>query len=289
MPRLSASQIYNIVQCPYRVELNIHGDPNEKLPHSEFFMKLIEDGVEHEKDVITEIGYKEVSEEGTLEERAKITAELMKEKTPWIYQGVLLKDDLVGIPDLLEYTRDHYEPVEIKSGLRVKEEYAMQICFYSYLLGQITGDGPKKGRVINAEKEYLDVFIASWWEKFEERFNYQKKLVSGKSHDDIALGSACNNCPWRKFCEKKARAKDDLTLISGLSRANKAKLISAGIKTQSDARRMDPMIANDIKGVGPNSLIKFRDQAQVNLDNKMRIIAEPEFREAPVEIFIDLE
>lgn len=289
MPKLTASQLYNLVQCPYRVELNIYGDPNEKLPHSEFFTKLIEDGIAHEKDVISEIAFKEVPAEGTLEERADITAGLMKERTPWIYQGVLLKDELVGIPDLLEYVSDHYEPVEIKSGLRVKDEYAMQICFYSYLLGQITGNGPKKGRIINANKEFLDVFVSGWWEKFEKRFEYQKKIVNAEAHDDLAIGSACNNCPWRKFCESKARAQDDLTLISGLSRANKEKLINIGIKTQRDASKMDPIISKDIKGLGPASLEKFRAQAQVNIENKMRVITEPQFREAPVEIFIDLE
>ena len=289
MPKLTASQLYNLVQCPYRVELNIYGDPNEKLPHSEFFMKLIEDGIEHEKEVISDIAFKEVPSEGTLEERAKITAGLMKEKTPWIYQAVLLKDDLVGIPDLLEYVGDHYEPVEIKSGRGVKEEYAMQICFYAYLLGQITGNGPKRGRIINADKEFLEVFVSGWWEKFEKRFEYQKRIVRAEAHDDLAIGGACNNCPWRKFCEQKARVQDDLTLISGLSRVNKARLIRAGIKTQRDAGRMDPAIANEIKGLGPVLVNKFREQAQVNLENKMRVFAEPEFREAPVEIFFDLE
>ena len=289
MPRLSASQLYNLVQCPYRVHLNIYGDQKKKLPDSEFFAKLIEDGVLHEKDVITDIPYTEVPSKGTLEERAKLTKELMDKKTPWIYQGVLLTRDMVGIPDLLEFVSDHYEPVEIKSGSSVKDEYAMQVCFYASLLGKVTGQGPKKGKVINVNKDFLDVFITSHWEKFEKRFEYQKDIVSGKVSDDLALGSACNNCPWRKFCESKAKKADDLTLISGLSRANKAKLIAAGVKTQTDASKMDIKIANGIKGIGPTSVFNYREQAQVNLEGKQRLQNEPVFRQAPIEIFIDLE
>jgi len=289
MPRLSASQLYNLIQCPYRVHLDIYGDPKKKSPHSDFLMKLIEDGVEHEKDVISDIPFTEVPVKGTLEERAKLTEELMKKKTPWIYQGVLLNKDMVGVPDLLELKSDHYEPIEIKSGSNVKDEYAMQLCFYAYLLGQITGQGPKKARIININKDFLDVFVTSYWEKFEEQLDCQKKIVSGKVTDDLALGAVCNNCHWRKFCESKAKKADDLTLISGLSRSNKAKLISAGIKTQSQAAEMDIKIANDIKGLGPTSLFKYKEQAQVNLENKQRLQNEPEFRQAPIEIFIDLE
>lgn len=289
MPRLSASQIYNLVQCPYRVYLNIYGEQSKKLPHSDFFIKLIEDGVQHEKEVIIDIPYTEVPSDGTLEERSKITKELMDNKTPWIYQGVLLTNDMVGIPDLLEFLSDHYEPVDIKSGTSVKDEYAMQICFYAYLLGQITDHGPKKGKIINIKKKFLDVFVTSYWEKFEKYLNYQKEIVSGRVSDDLAIGSVCNNCPWQKFCESKAKKSDDLTLISGLSRANKARLIEAGVKTQTEAAKMDIKVVGNTKGLGPISIFKYKEQAQVNLEGKQRVQNEPEFRQAPIEIFIDLE
>lgn len=289
MPRLSASHLYSLVQCPYRVHLNLYGDPSKRLPESEFLMKLIEDGVAHEKEVAAEIPYVEVPAKGALEQRAQITKELMDKKTPWIYQGVLLTSDMVGIPDLLELVSGRYEPVDIKSGHSVKEEYAMQICFYAHLLGQLTGEGPKRGRIINIDKDRLEVFISGYWDKFEERLKYLKKIIANEVSDNLAIGSVCNSCPWRRFCEKKAKDQDDLTLISGLSRANKTRLSAAGITSQSAAAKMDIAIANDIKGLGPNSLFKYKQQAQVNLENKQRLLSEPELEEKPIEIFIDLE
>jgi len=252
-------------------------------------MKLIENGVKHEEEVVSDIPYVKVSEEGSLNERAKETKKLMDKQTPWVYQGVLLKGDMVGVPDLLEWVKDHYEPIEIKSGRRIKKEYALQLCFYSHLLGEVTGKRPSSARVINIDKEKIDVDCGKWRTEYEKEIKYLKKIVTGKESDELAIGSVCNDCPWRKFCENEAKKKDDLTLIHNLGRANKFKLKAAGINTQREAAAMDISSLAKIKGLGPASLIKLKEQAEVNLAKEVRIIKKPQIREAPIEIYIDLE
>ncbi|MDD4995351.1 MAG: TM0106 family RecB-like putative nuclease [Patescibacteria group bacterium] len=289
MPRLSASQLYNFSQCPYRVHLDIFGDEKEKSPESDFLAMLIEEGVRHEKDAIAEMPFLEVEARGTLTARAEVTRDLMKKKTPWIYQGVLLTRTMVGIPDILEYTGGRYIPVEIKSGAGLKEAYIQQICFYDELLGELFGRRSGRGKIINIKKEILEVDCNASRRAFLDNLAALKKIASGEEESELAIGSDCNNCHWRKFCEEKARAEDDLTLIHGLGRAFKEGLRQAGIKTQGQAAKVDPSLAREIRRLGPAKLEKFREQAKVNIAGKMMVFARPTMRCAPLEIFIDLE
>src|SRR5512135_1832290 len=101
LPRLSASDFFKYEKCPNWVYWDLFGDPKDKGDVPEMMKKLREDGVLHEKRVIEHLGpFVEVPMEGTLEEQAAKTLELMKAGER-IYQGVLMDNDWVGRPDIL--------------------------------------------------------------------------------------------------------------------------------------------------------------------------------------------
>ena len=62
---------------------------------------LWDKGVQHEKDVVDGMEVLDLSV-GSREERFKKTIQAMKDGEDWIYQGVLIHDNLLGIPDLLK-------------------------------------------------------------------------------------------------------------------------------------------------------------------------------------------
>ena len=107
------------MQCPHRVWRDVYGPQNEKVKEVNPFIKLLWDrGVLYEEKIIKELGeYLDLSK-GSLEDRFTKTKEAMKNRTPLIYQGVLMVDNIVGIPDLLKLNIDGtYIPVDIKSGM----------------------------------------------------------------------------------------------------------------------------------------------------------------------------
>ena len=117
---ITASKLYDYTQCPHRVWRDIYGPKEEKIKETNPFVQLLCDkGVCYEKKVISEIGkYLDLSK-GSLDERFTKTIEAMKDGESLIYQGVLTKDNLSGIPDLLKIMPDgQYVSIDIKSVLR---------------------------------------------------------------------------------------------------------------------------------------------------------------------------
>ena len=96
---ITATEFYNYVQCPAKVYLNKYGDEGKKLPLSEFMQKKMQDGIQHEKEVISDMDFIEV--EPTSDQQAFMkTLQLMRLGVNRIYQGVLMHNKLYN--DLLK-------------------------------------------------------------------------------------------------------------------------------------------------------------------------------------------
>ncbi len=52
MTMITASMLYNLVQCPHRVALDQHGDPSQRDPVDEFVQLLWERGSTYEREVV---------------------------------------------------------------------------------------------------------------------------------------------------------------------------------------------------------------------------------------------
>ena len=115
---ITASKLYDFIQCPHKVWRDEHGLQDEKIKETNPFVELLwERGVLHEEKVISEIGPFVNLAEGSLENRVKKTLEEIERGTPLIFQGVLRYGNLLGIPDLLKkMPNGKYIPADIKSG-----------------------------------------------------------------------------------------------------------------------------------------------------------------------------
>lgn len=147
MKYVTAQDLYNYAQCPYRVYLDENGDLSQKGKVGSFVELLWDSGLRNEKEVINSIGMENITEvkEVDNEQAFKTTIKLMKDGVSIIYHGCLMKDKMLGIPDLLIKEDDcdsdlgdyHYEAVDIKSGKgiedertnRFKKHYAYQVIF----------------------------------------------------------------------------------------------------------------------------------------------------------------
>jgi hypothetical protein len=117
--RITASKLYNFIQCEHRVWRDQYGPKEEKIQETNPFVQMLWDkGVAFEKEVISKMGdYLDMSGLD-FEDSAKMTVETMSRKTPLIYQCVLIYENLMGIPDLLRLMPDgNYMPIDIKSGM----------------------------------------------------------------------------------------------------------------------------------------------------------------------------
>jgi hypothetical protein len=114
---ITASVLYDLVQCPKRVERDMFGDPGKRDEVSPFVEMLWRRGALYEQEVMAQSGLVALDlsrAEG--DEKEQLTLEAMRRSVPLIYNGRISAGDLVGIPDLLRFDGEGYIPIDIKSG-----------------------------------------------------------------------------------------------------------------------------------------------------------------------------
>jgi uncharacterized protein len=255
--------------------------------------KMADDGVTHEKQILDKTHCYVLH---TVNDAAAYqqTIECMKRGESNIYGGTVIFENFIGRPDILKkvsgkssFGKFSYEAVDIKSGKHLKEEYRMQIMFYSYILEKISEKAPIHGRVINSENKELVFDTADEKTRFNEIFEKIKLIINGKDEHPV-ICSRCSECVWKEFCFEKAKEIQDLSLIYRLTRVQKNSLLDKGIKTLSDLAKANiSTLSDDVLSV--EQLKRFKIHANVLLKNEAYFIEKPKLPKSKVEVFLDVE
>lgn len=320
---ITASKLYDFMQCPHRVWRDIYGPQEEKIQETNPFVKMLwEKGVQYEKDVISNIGALLDLSDGSLDDRFQKTVEAMKIKTPLIYQGVLIKDNLRGVPDLLRLMPDGtYLPIDIKSGMglegvdeeegddgKPKEHYAVQLALYCDVLRKLGFENAKKGLIYdikgkeveyNLEQPIGKIKKMSFWQLYEDTLNKVSLLLENKVQNKPAIAGACKLCPWYNSCKKWATDVDDPTCLFYLGRSKRDILNEdVGVNSIMDILNLD---VNDLmsrkksdkeflKGLAQKTIDKIITRANVLKNIKAPVIYEEiAFPSVNYELFFDIE
>jgi uncharacterized protein len=313
---ISASMLYDYVQCPHRVRLDLFADPHDRDDVSAFVELLWERGNAFERNVIEalEEPFLNLKDE-PLSERERLTREAMASRQSLIYGGRILSDDLLGEPDLLRLEGNGYVPGDIKSGAatehenddedgKPKKHYAVQLSLYADILRRmgLTGGGHPFVWDIHGEEVAYDLnssrgprIKSSMWDEYLEALKETRALATGRASTTGAWASICNHCHWRTLCKSELEATDDLTLIPELGRAAREKL--SGVFTtvaELAAADLGPFIQGSkttIQGVGASTLTRFHARARLQKEDNPK----PYFLEAVplphgrLELFFDVE
>jgi len=321
MKNITASKLYDYIQCPHKVWRDVYGSQEEKIDPNPFVQLLWDKGTSHEKKIIHGIGeYLDLSEI-PFSERSEMTIEAMKNKTPLIYQGVIKYDDLLGIPDLLKFMPDgQYIPIDIKSGKgfdgadqaddepgKPKKHYAVQLCLYSDVLNKLGFGKDFQGSIIDISGTKVDYPLmdaqgsrnpSTWWDEYEDIKTKVKLLLENKTHNKPALGSPCKLCDWSKSCKKWCKETEDLTNIFYLGRGKRDVLnTDLGITKVGEIPDMDISSLMEKKkkdktfliGIAETTLQKVIKRANVVIGAKPVFYRPITFPFVSKELFFDIE
>jgi len=223
---ITASLLYNYLQCQHRVWRDIYGPQEEKIKETNPFVELLwNKGVKHEDHIISKIGEFLDLRTGSLDERFEKTIEALKSGIPLIYQGVIRYENLLGIPDLLKRLPDgSYLPIDIKSGMafsgvdedegeegKQKKHYTVQLCLYVDVLIKLGFAKEKRGKIIDIHSTETEYDLVSqrgprtketWWEYYERIKNEVEFLLKNQYKNRPAMAGICKLCPWCNSCKK---------------------------------------------------------------------------------------
>ena len=245
---ITASKLYDYLQCPHKVWRDVYGPQDEKSQDSNPFIELLwNKGVQHEEKILTKIGdYIDLSE-GSLDERFEKTIQAMKNKVPLISQGVLRYENLLGIPDLLKkLPDDSYVPIDIKSGMAIegvdekageegkpKKHYAVQLCLYNDLLNKLGFANHSLGKIIDIHGQEVVYNLndpmgkktpKTWWEFYEEIKEHVGFLLKDQYRNKSMNSSLCKLCAWYNSCNKWCVETQDLTNVFYIGRSDRDRL-----------------------------------------------------------------
>ena len=235
--------LYNLIQCPHRLTLDLHEDPSRKDPESKFVQLLWERGTAFENEVVRklQIPFTDLSALSN-KERERRTMDAVAQKAGLIYGGRMRAGNLLGEPDILRWNdKMGYVAGDIKSGGgeegeddvgsgKPKKHYAVQLALYTDILETL---GMSKGRFpfiwdVHGEEVTYDLNAPqgpktpqTLWELYREKLIQAEEIVSQPGITLPALGSTCKQCHWRSHCTGRVERTDDLTLIAELGRAKR--------------------------------------------------------------------
>jgi len=310
---ITASSLYDYIQCPHRVWRDIYGPQEEKIQETNPFVKLLwEKGIKHEEKIISKLGGFWNLKEGSIDERFQKTIEAMKNKTPLIYQGVLKYENMLGIPDLLRILPDYsYMPIDIKSGVgfegaheeegeegKPKKHYAVQLCLYNDLLKRLGFAAHNSGKIIDICGEEVEYDLIAqmgvktketWWELYERIKKHVDLLIKNQEKNKPALGGICKLCPWYNSCKKWGEEAKDLTNVFYLGRSVRDKintdLLIEDIDSFLDIDVAEVMKQKDkekksgnkgfLHGIAEGNLQKALNRARILYQTKEPVIYEP--------------
>ncbi|MBN1312377.1 MAG: TM0106 family RecB-like putative nuclease [Anaerolineae bacterium] len=301
--RISATDLPALTRCDRIVYLDHNGDPDKRAPQTDYQKWLRDQGLQHESRVVSEFDIQQPAYKyDNLEIGYEITLEFMREGVPYIYQGVLMDDDMVGIPDLMQRAEGksrwgdyHYRPLDIKLASTPTEGYRLQVMAYMALLEAVQDARPTGALLLRIppDERTDDHYYR------EEPIDFDDDLYTAKLARvrDLANGSeprpfyssTCHECAWREICIPMLEGSQDASLIPGLRRDVWRVLHQRGLKTLADVAAAE---ANDlllIKGVGAKTAPVIVNKARALLTGEMIMLGKPDLPPPGDDVMFDVE
>lgn len=319
---ITASMLYDLVQCPKRVEHDLFSDPALRDAVSPFVEMLWRRGTIFETEVMQGGGLAALDLSGIeADEKERLTLEAMQRGEPLIYSGRIRVGDLLGVPDLLRRHGGGYVPIDIKSGRgkegggdpdddgdgnagKPKLHYAVQLALYVDVLERMGLSAGRRGFILDVHGHEVLYDLAATrgprvratlWHEYQALLATARAIARQSLVPKGALASSCKLCHWYGVCTKELRAKDDLTLVPRLGRANRDAMATA-LPTVAAFAVSDPASfitkgKTPFKGIGKKTLLAFHARAVLLTDPN----AKPYLKSlinlpvSEVEFFFDIE
>src|SRR3989344_437004 len=296
--KLTGDHFYKFFQCPHWIWYDIYGEAKKRREAPPLLEMIYKGKVAQANQTLGQHKkFEEVKPEllRDLDEGFLATLELMK-KGKNIYHGVLMSENWVGMPDLLEARPGksdlgdwYYVVYDVKSSLDLSDEYKFQLIFYSLILERLQGVRPKEAYVIDAEGTERAFAIDDYIDQFHLTRQQIEKILDGEKPAPF-LKSGCKRTPWYSLCISETEGCDDVSLIYKISQADQRRLYEVGVKTAHDMADADVnQLQAKLEDWPFDKIIRFSNQAKCLISQEPKILRKPNFPDVAHEIYFDIE
>ena len=240
----------------------------------------------------------------------EITLARMREGVDVIYQATLADDDWAGRVDFLRKVDTpsglgnwSYEVYDTKLARETRSRTMLQLCVYSYLLGQLQDFPPDYMHVVAPGSNFRpSSYRVDEYAAYFSLLKQDLHKFSSQPDDTYPEKVAhCDYCSWWADCEARRREDDHLCYVAGISATQIKSLRAEGVERLAQLAALDP-VPEPAQG-SRDALIRVREQARVqdaarkedapyyelkepfDVKHGLAMLPEP----APGDIFLDIE
>lgn len=276
----SATDIANFAECQHLSWLDRRNlDESMLKAEDDDQAKLVQEkGFAHEAAFFQTLNNSyancvEIDTSLSISARINATREAIHSGANVVYQGTLARDNLIGHADFLIRVDSpsgvKYEVTDTKLAHHSKAKFILQLCFYSDLLSDLTGELPAHMHVElgNGKRETFRVadyfyyyrHLLSRFLAFVENLNVEKAPYPVPC-------DFCSLCHWRDRCTEKRQDDDHLSLVANITRQQISRLESAGISTLAQLANING--TTSVPKLRDEILNKLREQAALQLEER---------------------
>ena len=203
------------------------------------------------------------------------TRDAMRRGAGVVYQGRLADEDgrWSGYPDFLLRVDApsalgawSYEVLDAKLARSAKGEAVLQLLLYSDLLARVQGREPEQMHLALGGGDGGDfasfrvVGYSAYYRAVRRGFEAHADAPPDTYPEPV---EHCDLCEWKQICAERRRADDHLSLVAGISRGQRGRLVERGVTTMAALGALDLPVVPRLDGVGAGALARIRDQARV--------------------------
>ena len=296
--QLTPDLFYKFFQCPHWIWYEIYDDAKKKKQTPPVLELLYKGKLANPSESIKKFKeFEQIRPEQfkDIEESFLATLELMKQGKN-IYHGVLMHENWVGMPDLLEARPGkselgnwQYVVYDIQSSLDLGDQYKFQLVFYSLMLERLQGVRPKEAYVIDPNGNTRSFLVDDFVDQFHVTREQIEKILEGEKPAPF-LKSGCKKTPWYSLCVEGAAECNDVSLIFRISQADQRRLYDIGIRTVGQLADSDVNeLQTKLEDWPFDKIVRFNNQARVLISQEPLVLKKPNFPEVRHEVYFDIE
>jgi predicted RecB family nuclease len=246
---LSASDLMRFMSCKHATALDLRYARGEALvpaDDTEDAKILQKQGDEHESRHLAKLkaeGLSVVELGGKRELRAAAMATrvALSQGPDVLFQGAFFASPWGGWSDFLIRMETpsslgafSYEVVDTKLKRKPDPKHIMQLVLYSDLLAEIQGCEPEHAHIELGNGERFSFRLKEYSAYARHARSRLEDFVAAPPTTSPDPVKMCGLCRWRDNCQRQWEATDSLSLVAGISRSQRVKLISAGTGTMTE-------------------------------------------------------
>jgi predicted RecB family nuclease len=246
---LSASDLMRFMSCKHATALDLRyarGEPLVPADDTEDAKILQKQGDDHESRYLSKLKAEgrsviEFGRDGGLAAAAQATCAALSQGPDILFQGAFFASPWGGWSDfLIRVERPSalgafsYEVVDTKLKRKPDPKHILQLVLYSDLLAKVQGREPEHAHIELGNGERFSFRLQEYSAYARHARSRLEDFVAAPPATSPDPVKMCGLCRWRDDCQGQWEAADSLSLVAGISRSQRGKLIAAGTSTMTE-------------------------------------------------------